>query len=297
MTLSALKNRPTLGIVAISHNEERDMGEFLNHLLPWVDEIVIVDDGSNDRTADLARAGGAKVKFIESPRSSGQYYSHQRNKGIEAASSAWLLHMDIDERVTPELRREILTCLQDSAKDGYRFRRLNFFLHRQMRGGGWQDWNLVHLARRDKFRFGGKVHETCLLDAPASRVGQLSSYMWHLNDSDYSERLRKSMTYCSVEAEDLLQAGRKVTWAQLLLRPLASFIKTYFFRSGFRDGVAGLISSIHSADAKFRAIALAWDQQNRISRETLEMSLTASSPRPEPKASQGRLVTEIGLAP
>ena len=101
------KKAPTLGVVAICRNEQRDLGGFLEHLLPWVDEIVLVDDGSTDDTLKIARNAGPKVSVISSPRLPGEYFSHQRNKGIKAARSEWLLHMDIDERVTPELRREI----------------------------------------------------------------------------------------------------------------------------------------------------------------------------------------------
>ena len=177
-----------------------------------MDEIVIVDDGSTDKTAAMARAAGPKVNFISSPRRAGEYYSDQRNKGIDAATSDWLLHMDIDERVTPELAAEILTAIRDPAKDGYQFRRLNFFLHRAMRGGGWQNWNLIHLARRDKFRFGGKMHETTLLEAREEHVGQLLAYMWHLNDADYVERVRKNMVYMQIEAENLSERGFRVRW-------------------------------------------------------------------------------------
>src|SRR5437867_9133513 len=100
--------RPTLGIVAICHNEEKDMPRFLEHLLPWVDEIVLVDDGSTDRTVEIAQAAGPKVRVIVSPKTADEGYSDQRNKGIDAAFSEWLLHMDIDERVTPGLAEEIL---------------------------------------------------------------------------------------------------------------------------------------------------------------------------------------------
>ena len=268
-------NRPTLGVVAISYNEERDLPGFLEHLLPWVDEIVIVDDGSTDRTAEIAAAGGDRVRFLVSPRAEGAYYSDQRNKGIDAATSDWLLHMDIDERVPPELAAEILQAIRDDGKDGYRFRRLNFFLHRPMRGGGWETWNLVHLARRTRFRFGGKMHETCLLDAPPERVGQLEHPMWHLNDDSYVERVRKSGTYSSVAAEDLLESQKTVRPRDLVLAPLRRLVVMYVLKRGYRDGVPGLLFALHSATATFRSFALAWDAQNRVSRSEVEDAFKA----------------------
>src|SRR3972149_1078964 len=89
----------TLGVVAISRNEERDLPGFLENLLPWVDEIIIVDDGSTDSTRKVAETAGEKVRFLVSPRMKGKYYADQRNKGIDAARSDWLIHMDIAESI------------------------------------------------------------------------------------------------------------------------------------------------------------------------------------------------------
>lgn len=249
------------------------MPGFLAHLVPWVDEIVIVDDGSTDSTASRAAAGGNKVKFIPSPRSAGQYFSHQRNKGIAVATSDWLLHMDIDERVPPDMAQEILAAIEDPAKDGYRFRRLNFFLHRPVRGGGWQNWNLVHLARREKFGFGGKMHETPLLNAPAERIGQLRSCMWHLNDADYFERIRKSNVYMEVEAETWAERAVRIRWYDILLRPPWYFVRPFFLQGGWRDGVVGLIWALHCATGSVRFFSILWDRQHGIPRQDIECQL------------------------
>lgn len=264
----------TLGIVAISHNEENDLPAFLAHLLPWVSEIVIVDDGSTDRTAEICRTAGGIVKFVTSPRQAGEYYSHQRNKGIASAESDWLLHMDIDERVTPELSAEILAAIANPLYDGYFFRRQNYFLNRPMRGGGWQTWNQIHLARRTKFRFGGKMHETTLLDAAPERAGQLAHPMWHLNDSDYVERVRKNMTYMQVEAENLLEKGCRVRWYDFVLRPLTRVLKSYFLQGGWRDGSTGFLYAVYIFGATFNAYATAWDRQNASSRQDVENELS-----------------------
>ena len=264
----------TLGVVAISYNEEQDLPCFLDNLLPWVDEIVIVDDGSTDQTASIAQAAGEKVNFITSKRNAGEYYADQRNKGIDAATSDWLLHMDIDERVPPEMAVEILQAIKSDKKDGYRYRRTNYFLHRPMKGGGWQDWNLIHLARRDLFRFGGMFHESCHLDAPEKRVGQLKNRMLHYNDETFSERLRKSQNYLPEIVERIIHTNRKVTMLSLIIAVVKEFIKKYLFKKGFQDGTPGLISALHSTTAVFRAQALVWDKQNQISRESLESQLS-----------------------
>ncbi|MBY6069563.1 glycosyltransferase family 2 protein [Leisingera aquaemixtae] len=261
---------PTLGVVAIAYNEEEDLPGFIRNLIGWVDEIVIVDDGSTDGTEKICADAGAKVRFLSSPRKEGEYYSDQRNKGIAAATSDWLLHMDIDERVSRELAAEIRTAIRDPGKDGYRFRRLNCFMHRPMRGGGWQDWNLIHLARRELFRFGGMFHESCHLDAPDHRVAQLQGKMIHFNEHNFEKRLKKSSVYLEEVVKHVEETNGQVRGWQIFWAPLKEFLKKYFYKLGIRDGTPGIISALHSATAVFRAYALVWDRQNRVPRADLE---------------------------
>lgn len=273
------ETRPvTIGAVAICYNEQRDLPGFLENLLPWVDEIVLVDDGSTDSTKQIALKAGEKVKFIESPRAPGEYYSDQRNKGIEQAESDWLLHMDVDERVPQALAKEIQQAIKDPSKDGYRYRRLNYFLHRPFPYGGWQHWNLVHLARRHLFHFGGKMHETCRLDAPPDRIGQLSGLMHHLNDASFAERLRKSIGYSSVEAETMLEQGKQIRWFHFLIRPIYFFLKSYFWERAFLAGSLGLLFSIYRMNSVFNWYAIAYDLQNTPQRNNLEKNLVLESP-------------------
>ena len=275
-------SRPTLGVVAISYNEEKDLPRFLEHLLPWVDEIVIVDDGSTDSTKRIASSAGSKVQFVEKPREDGEYFSHQRNKGIEAAKSDWLLHMDIDERVTKDLADEVIAAITRDDMDGFRFRRLNYYLHRPFPLGGWQHWNLVHLARRPLLHFAGKSHETCVLNAPAERVGQLRQLMHHLNDESFSERLRKNVGYAEEAAETILESGKKIRFYHIILYPLYRFLKAYFFERAFLGGVQGLIFSLQTCSGTFNWYAVAWDRQNLIPREELESSIDIHSHRHPP---------------
>jgi glycosyltransferase involved in cell wall biosynthesis len=267
--------RPTLGVVAIARNEAQDLPGFLDHLLPWVDEIVIVDDGSTDRTADLARAAGPKVKFLESPRQPGEGYSHQRNKGIAAATSDWLLHMDIDERVTPELAAEIRRAIRNPSRDGYRYRRLDFSLHRPPRAGALGAWNHVQLARREKAAFTGQVHETLEFDDTSAAIGQLQGCMWHLKEADYVERVRKNLAYMQAEAERLLATGRPVRWYHFLIPPLGRALKYYLLRGGFCDGTLGVLNAMFILTGTFNWYATAWDRAHAIPRREIEAQLQA----------------------
>jgi glycosyltransferase involved in cell wall biosynthesis len=261
---------PTIGVVAISYNEETDLPGFLDHLLPWVDEIVLVDDGSADRTEEIAVAAGEKIRFVLSPRNPGEYYADQRNKGIAAAASDWLLHMDVDERVPPDLADEIRRAIAEPGCDAYRFRRLNYFLNRPMRGGGFADWNLVHLARKDCLRFSGMYHEEIHLSCPDDRVGQLNARIHHLNDDGYDERLQKSAGYQFEIANRIRSSGKRLRSKDIYLSFLAEFFYKYVWKRGFVDGTPGLIWAFHSAAAAVRARALVWDEQNRIPREKIE---------------------------
>lgn len=263
----------TLGVVAISYNEEHDLPGFLENLIPWVDEIVIVDDGSTDGTCEIARAAGEKVTLMRSPRTEGEYYADQRNKGIDAAKSDWLIHMDIDERIPPDLAIEIVEAIKDPNFDAYRYRRLNYFLHRPMQGGGWRDWNRVHLARRECLRFSGMYHEQVELTVPGDGVGQLKNAMIHLNDASYQERLTKSAIYQHEVAERIKQANTSLGYFDILFSFIGEFFYKYVWKRGFLDGTLGLIWAFHAASAKTRACTLAWDEQNYIPRDGLEERL------------------------
>lgn len=270
MKIDTNRTLPTIGVVAISRNEETDMPYFIEHLLPWVDEIIIVDDGSIDRTKEIISNAGPKVRLVEQEMDKDSGFAGQRNRGIQEARADWLLHMDIDERVPPELAAEIVLAVQEKHYDAYRYRRLNFFLHRPMRGGGFQDWNNPQLAKRGRHRFENAVHETCVVDGS---IGQLKKPMWHLNDESYKERMQKSFVYCQNQAARLKERGIEMRWWHFFLLPAFEFVRKFIMKSGFRDGTLGLLFALHSSCAMFKACALAWDEQNPIKRENIEKDL------------------------
>jgi glycosyltransferase involved in cell wall biosynthesis len=262
--------RPSLAAVAICKNEERNLPGFINNLIEWVDEIVIVDDGSTDRSREIVEAAGKKAIFVYHKMSQEQGYAGQRNVGIETATSDWLLHMDCDERVTRDLAEEIRAAIQSTEYSGFRYRRLNYFLHRPMKHGGWASWNHPQLARCGQHRFHGRLHERCEIGGGAAKIGQLSSFMLHLNEESFEERLKKSARYVEMTAQGYAAGGANVTGSRIFFRTAREFVKKYLLQKGFLDGTPGLIAALHSATAEFRAQALVWDKQHTIPRTAIE---------------------------
>ncbi len=270
-----IRSGPALGVVAICKNEEKDLPAFIDNLLPWVDEIVIIDDGSVDSSRKIIQSFGAKVRLVESKMESETGFAGLRNIGIDNATSDWLLHADIDERIPPALAAEIKLNINDTSLNAFSYRRRNYFLHRPMKGGGWQDWNKPQLARRGKHRFQNKVHEVCVIDGGSELVGQLENVIWHLNDETYQERMEKSAVYCREQARRIQKRSIVLHWWHFFLFPVGEFFRKYIFKKGYRDGTHGLLFSMHSSCAMFKACALVWDEQNQIEREELEQALQA----------------------
>lgn len=270
---SIQSNPVTISVVAICYNEERDLPGFFACLLPWVDEIILVDGGSTDSTLNLAARAGDNVRVVNASLDNPDGFAGLRNAGVKAATSDWVMNMDIDERVTPTLKNEILLSISNTHLNAFRYRRCNYFLHRPMKAGGWDSWNNPQLARRTKHRYQGKVHERSIVEGGEGAIGQLRQPMLHLNDDGYVERMRKSMQYSQMEADKLIEANKKVTALDLLLRVPFEFIKNYLLKRGFLDGVPGLISAMHAGCAVFRVHALTWDRTHTISREKLEREI------------------------
>lgn len=261
--------KPKFGVVGISYNEEEDLPGFLEHLINWVDEIVIVDSGSNDNTTKIIRESKFDVKLIETTLQKENGFAGLRNLGIRHCKCDWIINMDIDERISYQFQQEILTAIKSTNKNAFKYRRLNYFLHRPMKAGGWNTWNYPQLARKGFHHYEGILHESCIIKGGDSKIGQLKNYMLHLNDESYMERLEKSLQYCSLESKKLIAENKKIKSYHFIILPIFEFLKKYFLKKGFIDGIPGLISAIHSSNAIFKILALTWDSQNKIDRNSI----------------------------
>jgi glycosyltransferase involved in cell wall biosynthesis len=197
-------------------------------------ECLVVDSGSEDATVATAQALGARV--IEHPWLG---FGPQKQFAVAQAAHDWVLCLDADERVTPELQASIEQALVHPESGAYRFARCNRFMGRYLRHGeGYPDWSLRLFDRRQARWSDDSIHEKVLTEV---RVGTLAGDLLHDSAETLARYLDKQNRYTTLAAEAACCQGRRVSAGRLLLSPLVRFCKFYFVRQGFRDGVPGLV--------------------------------------------------------
>lgn len=259
-----------ISVCTIAKNEETDIGNFIKNLLSWVDEIVIVDDNSCDRTVEIVNSfNNPKIKLI-SNSSKSESFSDKRNLALCNATEQWVLHMDIDERVTPSLRDELIAISQKDVKEvGFRYRRLNHFLHHPMKAGGWHKWNKVQFALNGKHKFINELHENLVFTGDEDvLVGQLEGLMWHLIDASYEERLLKHVKYSSAQARVITNVS--FLHFRLMFEPFYVFIKSFLWNRGFVLGSSGLVFALYMALSRLNVLIFIWESRYSVSRNEIE---------------------------
>jgi glycosyltransferase involved in cell wall biosynthesis len=246
-----------LTVITITLNEERNIADCLASVR-WADEILVVDSGSTDRTVELARAFTDNVMVVP-----WEGYGAARNRAILQANGDWVLWLDADERVTPELATEIQEILRNDPGevDGYAIARRAYFLGRWIRHSGWYPGYVVRLFRKGKARFSeSRVHEQLQM---SGEVATARHDLLHYTDPELQHYLEKFNRYTTLAAEDMLAAGRRFSVLDLLVRPPFQFAKMYLFRRGFLDGLHGFILAVLSSAYVFTKYAKLWERGRR----------------------------------
>ena len=250
----------SLTVTVITKNEEQNIGACLR-AVAFADQLVVLDSGSIDATTEIAGAAGAEV----SVNSDWQGFGTQKNRALALATSDWILSIDADERVTPELRTEIESVLAAPDFDAYSFPRRSSFCGQVMRHSGWYPDRVTRLFRRGAAKFSDDlVHESIIT---TRAVGQLNSPLLHESFRSLEEVLEKVNSYSSAGARSLQNRGKRSSLGRAVGHGLWTFIRTYLLRLGFLDGRMGLVLAISNAEGTYYRYLKLW-MMNREATQT-----------------------------
>ena len=247
----------SISAIVIAKNEENRLADCLDSL-SFCDEVIVVDNGSEDRTQDIAKRMGAKVFNLKSDD-----FSELRNYGLRKAKGDWLLYIDADERISERLKKEIdhLTRHSDRRKqlNGYFLKRKNFYF-------GNYEWPYIEkierLFRKDALKgWKGKLHESPVV---VGEIGEIGGYLLHYSHRDLSSMLVKTIEWSKIEAELRFKSDHpRVTWWRFFRVMLTAFLDSYIKQGGWKVGTVGLIESIYQAFSMFITYARLWEMQNK----------------------------------
>lgn len=229
-----------LSACIISYNEENKIEDCLKSLQPVVDEIIIIDSNSTDNTLKIARKYTDKISQHDF-----QGYGKQKNLAVEKASNDWVLSLDCDERLSPELQKSLLN-IKNNVEDNcaYSMARKTFYIYRWLNHCWYPDKN-VRLFNRTKTRWlNYDVHES--VDTSNMQTRTLSGDILHYSFDSISDHLKVIDKYTQIGAEDLLRKNKSISVISPLSHASWTFLKLYILKRGFLDGFAGLTVAVLS---------------------------------------------------
>jgi FkbM family methyltransferase len=282
-----MSNRLT--VIIPCKNEREHICACIASALEIADEVLVADSGSADGTLEMARELGCRIVEREY-RTSGDF----KNWAIPQATNEWVLILDADERVTPELAAEIRRELTKPQHDGYWIYRRNHFLGHPIRFGPWKNDRCLRLFRRDLGRYVGPT-DHAEVELTSGTVGRLRERMTHYTCASYSQYLPKLSRYADVQSRIWNEQGRRTHLGNLLLRFPLRFLQGYVWRLGFLDGLAGLQVCALVAYLSWLKHAYLWQLQNARDWRALEPQLlSARAPLKFPVLETGADVSESG---
>ncbi len=222
----------------------------------FCDEIIVVDAGSKDKTVEIAKNKNAKIVFSEPGD-----YAHSRNLGLKNASSDWVLYIDTDERVSPQLKSNIKNQIarKDNKYIAFKLRRKNFYF-------GKHEWpyieKLERLFKKENLKgWYGKIHES---PEVSGKIGTLDGYLFHYTHRDLSSMVEKTLEWSKIEAELRYKTNHpKMTWWRFPRVMITAFLDSYIKQRGYKAGVVGLIESMYQSFSIFVTYARLWELQKK----------------------------------
>ncbi len=250
-----------ISVCIIAFNEEKNIAQAISSVA-WADEVLLVDSNSTDTTRDIADSLNVKVILQD-----WLGFAKQKQFAVDNAEHDWILSIDADERVSEELKAEILqinSLPENKSADGYKIPRLSFYMNRPIRHGGWYpDWQL-RLFNRKKGKWKDVlIHESVEMQKDA-KVEKLKGDLLHysVENSSYHHRLIGER-YAPLAAEQMFEQGKRTSQLKIATAGFSAFFQTYFLKAGFLDGFAGFCIASFAAHHAFLKHLLLWEKQNK----------------------------------
>jgi glycosyltransferase involved in cell wall biosynthesis len=242
-----------LSIIIVARNEALNIADCVRSAR-FADEVIVLDSGSTDGTADLAREQGAKVMVTDWPG-----YGPQNNRGIDSAGGDWFFSLDADERISPELAAEIRAAIERDDVNGFRVPRTSMYCGRFMRHGGWTPDYTWRLARRGAGRFTAHFLHAHL--QVQGSTGTLRHPIVHYSFRSMESVLEKLNRYSTASARDMTASRRRGSLGRAVGHGLWAFFRTYVLRLGFLDGRWGFMLAVSNAEGTYYRYVKLWLMQ------------------------------------
>jgi glycosyltransferase involved in cell wall biosynthesis len=267
--MTSTHNGRTLSVIVITRNEAHNLHDCLQSVQGLANEVVVIDSNSTDTTCDIALQFGAVV----SQPADWPGFGPQKQRALDLATCDWVLSLDADERVTPELAQEIRQVLMNDAQAttaakvseaasstqaqaAYQMPRLSWYCGKFIRHSGWQPDHVLRLFPRTQARFSDDlVHERVISDLP---LKTLRNHLLHYSYLNFSQVLSKTDAYSTASAQQAFAKGKRATVAGALGHGAWAFFRTYVIRAGFLDGAHGLALAISNAEASYYKYLKLW---------------------------------------
>ena len=233
-----------ISVIIITKNEAHNIKDCLTSV-SWAEEIIVVDSGSTDGTPDICRQfSNCRVIDTDWPG-----FGPQKNRALSYATQDWVLSLDADERVTNELKADLLATMTQPEHDGYEIPRRSQYCGRFIDHAGWYPDHVLRLFKRNTAQFSNdQVHEKVILNGS---VAKLNQPLLHYSFENLEQVLHKVDHYSSLGAKQLYQKGKRASIGKAVYKGIWSFIRTYFLRLGILDGQEGLMLSISNAEGTY----------------------------------------------
>lgn len=241
---------PSISAITITKNNGVHIGACLDSLR-FCDERIVVDSGSTDDTIAIAREKGATVTHHDWPG-----FGPQKNFAMSLVSGEWILWLDADEVVTPELASAIRSAVERGDADGYEISRLSSFCGRPMRHSGWHPDYVLRVFRRSQGSFTtGISHDHVILDGTVKRLPGL---ILHYPVARLEDAVKRVDLYSTLGAQEMVASGRRVWFITGIVRGLFAFLRAYLLRAGFLDGREGFLLAVTNAEGTYYRYMKAW---------------------------------------